>query len=105
MLTINPTAEAPTIDQRTAQLIRQFNGVTGNLAQILATGIPAQPQVVNPKGVIVRPAFDAITAQELSDSLDRVIGTESRQAIVNALAALSGGTQTAPVAPAPAPAQ
>ena len=97
MLTINPSAEAPTLDQRTAQLIRQFNGVTGNLAYILTNGIPAQPQVVNPKGVIVRPAFDAVTAQELSDSLDRVIGSESRQAIVIALAALSG---TAPVAPA-----
>ena len=102
MLTINPSAEAPTLDQRTAQLIRQFNSVTGNLAAILAAGIPAQPQVVNPKGVIVRPAFDAITAQELSDSLDRVIGSASRQAIVTALTALSG---TAPVAPTPASAQ
>ena len=105
MLTIIPSAEAPTLDQRTAQLIRQFNSIAGNLASILANGIPAQPQVVNPKGVIVRPAFEAVTAQELSDSLDRVIGTTSRQAIVTALAALSGTTPVVPVAPAPTPAQ
>ena len=102
MLTINPSAEAPTLDQRTAQLIRQFNSVTGNLASMLVADIPAQPQVVNSKGVIVRPAFDAVTAQELSDSLDRVIGSESRQAIVTALAALSGTAPAAPVALAPA---
>ena len=102
MLTINPSAEAPTLDQRTAQLIRQFNSVMGNLASILTNGIPAQPQVVSPKGVVVRPAFDAVTAQELSASLDRVVGAESSQAIVTALAALSG---TAPVAPAPTPPQ
>ena len=102
MLTINPAAEAPTTDQRIAQLIRQFNGIAGNLAQILAGGIPAQQPVVNPKGVIVRPAFDAITAQEVADSIDRVIGPASRQAIVIALAALSG---TTPEAPAPVPQQ
>ena len=102
MLTINPAAEAPTTDQRIAQLIRQFNGIAGNLATAIANGLPAQAQVVNPQGVIVRPALDAVPAQAVSDSLDRVIGTDSRQAIVTALAALSG---TAPVAPAPTPPQ
>ena len=102
MLTINPTAEAPTLDQRTAQLIRQFNGIAGNLATAIANGLPAQAQVVNPQGTIVRPAFDAVSAQALSDSLDRVIGPTNRLAVVNSLNVLNG---TAPVPTPPAPAQ
>ena len=105
MLTINPSAEAPTTDQRIAQLIRQFNAIEANLSTAISNGLPAQAQVVNPQGVIVRPALDAVPAQAVSDSLDRVIGTDSRQAIVTALAALSGTAPTAPVAPTPAPAQ
>ena len=92
MLTINPTAEAPTIDQRTAQLIRQFNQITGNLAAVIANGIQArqaQAQAVNPQGVVVRPALPAVSAQEFSDALDRVVGAASHQAIVNALATLA----------------
>jgi len=102
MLTINPAAEAPTTDQRIAQLIRQFNGIAGNLTAILANGLPAQAQVVNPQGAIVRPALDAVPAQAVSDSLDRVIGPTNRLAVVNALGVLNG---TAPVTTPPAPAQ
>ena len=105
MLTINPAAEAPTTDQRIAQLIRQFNQITANLAAAIANGIPAQPQAVNPQGVVVRPALTAVSAQEFSDALDRVIGIANHQAVVTALAALSGTAPAAPVAPAPAPAQ
>ena len=89
MLTITPTAEAPTLDQRTAQLIRQFNQITGNLAAVLANGIPAQAPAMNPQGVVVRPALPAVSAQEFSDALDRVVGAASHQAIVTALTALA----------------
>ena len=102
MLTINPAAEAPTTDQRIAQLIRQFNGIAGNLATAIANGLPAQAQVVNPQGVIVRPALDAVSAQALFESLDRVIGPTNRLAVVNALGVLNG---TTPVPTPPAPAQ
>lgn len=103
MITINPTAEAPTTDQRIAQLIRQFNNVTGTLAQMLASGIPVQAAVTNPQGVVVRPALDAVTEQAVSESLDRVIGSANHQAIVNALAVLNGTVTVTPVTPTPAP--
>ena len=98
MLNINPTAEAPTTDQRIAQLIRQFNGIAGNLTAIIANGLPAQAQVVNPQGAVVRPALDAVSASDVTASLDRVIGQTSRLAVVNALAVLSGAATIAPTA-------
>ena len=101
MITINPTAEAPTTDQRIAQMVRQFNNISAGLAQVIANGLPAQAQVTNPQGVVVRPAQAALSAQDVSDSLDRVIGTTGKQALMAAL----GLPPSTPVAPVSAPAQ
>ena len=95
MITINPTAEAPTTDQRIAQLIRQFNNVTTTLNQVLAQGIAEQAEVRNAQGIVVRPAQPAVTAQDVAESLDRVIGT-GKPALLNALAVLNGTKQVAP---------
>ena len=94
MITINPTAEAPTTDQRIAQLIRQFNNVTTTLNQVLAQGIAEQADVRNAQGTVVRPAQPAVTAQDVADSLDRVIGT-GKPALLNALAVPYGTKQVA----------